>query len=419
MIVVDKIRFSARQFQSRFADMAAIGPLREPEGKRYALCMRHPFDTIAAALYVRERDGSILLLHPDTPPDKAVAQAEQAGCMALIYQEWDRIIPLAVQSSDLAADPALCQFSSGTTGEPKLIRRSWNDVRTETEHYNLALQAHSGEQPVILVPVSHSFGLIAGVFAAFERKAEPIIVFDKNPKFAAHIVHTTASSIVYTVPFLIHLLLSVSADLRMHKVITSGSPLTSPLLARLSQQANELWQQYGCSEVGCISLGANPGRVTDVGRPLDHLQVGTSATEADRQGELIVTYRGRPVHTGDAGYFDSDHRLHVVGRIDDMINVSGLKVLPSEVETVIGEHPGVAEVVVHKTAHGVWGEAVKAWIVLAAQFTLTTAELKAWCMLHLPPYKVPTVFHVVRDIPKTPAGKISRKLLQDEELKSG
>jgi acyl-CoA synthetase (AMP-forming)/AMP-acid ligase II len=340
--------------------------------------------------------------------------AMNAHCNYLVYGQLCDVI--SISKVDYHPTPSLFQYSSGTTGEPKLIARSWQDINFEVESYNQGLA--SAEQPIVLVPVSHSFGLITGVLAGMLRETEPIIVHDKNPKFAIHIINSIENSIVYGVPFLYHLLDMLGKDeLRYHKLISSGAPLSEVLLSRLKQRAIEVWQQYGCTEAGCISLGNQLTSSSDVGKPLSHMQVTTDADLGSDESifsEIVASAGSNKVYTRDLGYISKQGTLHVLGRMDDLINVSGLKVIPSEVESMIGRMQGVEETVVYKTKHKVWGEAVKA-LVVASNVVLREEEVKAWCVAHLPAYKVPSVIEIVKEIPKLPSGKISRKLLFEQE----
>src|SRR5690606_34499340 len=161
------------------------------------------------------------------------------------------------------------------------------------------------------------------------------------------------------------------------------------------------------------SLAHRPASPADVGHPLRHCRVRLAPRPDGEagEGEIVVAKGGRDIPTGDLGRIDpSSGRLYVKGRIDDLINVSGYKVMPSEVEAVIAGMPGIVEAVVYKSAHPVQGEAVRAMAV--AHPGVTAKEVRAWCMAHLPSYKVPGAVRIVGEIPRLPGGKISRKYIQ-------
>ncbi|WP_239617708.1 AMP-binding protein [Cohnella mopanensis] len=416
MLEIDNRKYDGNEFRLLFDRMGQAEPYRNPEGKRYALCLKNAFELLGAVIYLRDRGGSALLIHADTPLETAGELARNGDCSYLLYGNLETVIVVSV--STVPYEPSVLQYSSGTTGVPKLIARSWKRVDDEVEHYNRLFGETPYEQPIILVPVSHSFGLITGTLASWARGVQPTIVQDKNPKFALHTIRTAKDPIVYAAPFLYHVLDTLGKEeFRCHKVVISGSPPSEALLTRMKAQTDEVWQQYGCTEVGCISVGKHPSANTDVGKPLGHLTVSIRSDdrEVERQGEIRVSIVGSDViGSKDLGYLDPEtDRLHVLGRLDDLINVSGLKVIPSEVEAVIGSMPGVSETVVVKTAHKVWGEAVRALVVAAS--SIGEQDVRSWCVRRLPAYKVPSVIELVSEIPKLPSGKVSRKLLQEKE----
>ncbi|MFD0697442.1 AMP-binding protein [Paenibacillus sp. GCM10027628] len=414
-MIVDKQRYEKSDFDSMHIKMASIPELHRPEGKLYAICMKSPFEIMCLLSYLRDKDGALLLLHGDTPLETAKKLAADAHCNYLVYGKLTEILKLC-EFND-AQVPSLFQYSSGTTGEPKLIARTWAEIDDEINGYNQKLV--SSATPIILVPVSHSYGLIAGLMAGIKRGIEPVVVFDKNPKFAIHTIHSFEKSIVYGVPFIFQLLDTMGrGHLRYDQLISSGAPLSESLLQRLQQTSADVFQQYGCTEAGCISIGHSLASSSDVGKPLPHIRM-MMREEADGHDsaispqEIVVMNGKREIYTRDLGFISEQGTLHVLGRMDDLINVSGMKVIPSEVERIIGNIHGVVESVVYRIQHKVWGEAVKALVV--ASNDIKAEEIRAWCMTQLPAYKVPSVIELVKEIPRLQSGKISRKLLVEQE----
>lgn len=410
MLFVNKTFFTSgdlEQVQRHISQMLSSSQIT---GHIIAAALRDPIEIIALVKEVIHAGGSILLMNGDTPREQAAQSAQEAGCQAL-FQGSLQEGPYMLNGRAHIDIPSLFQFSSGTTGKPKMIRRAWSHVEREITNYNDALQSDSAEQPIVLVPVSHSFGLITGVLSALERGAAPIVVTDKNPKFAAHLIQTTPTSIVYAVPYLFHILQSITKNsISFHKVVSSGAPLTGALFEKMKSCTQHVYQQYGCSELGCIAIGSDPSSHADVGTPLKHLKVEVEGSEKE-PGEIVVTMDEYTVHTHDAGWKNAEGRLHLAGRMDDLINVTGLKVIPYEVEQVLFSVDGVEEAVVYKTRHKVWGEAVKAMVT--ASSSLSPEMLKQRCMERLPSHKVPSTIVMVNEIPKTAAGKVSRKLLSE------
>jgi long-chain acyl-CoA synthetase len=117
-------------------------------------------------------------------------------------------------------------------------------------------------------------------------------------------------------------------------------------------------------------------------------------------------------HSGDVGYRDADGYFFIVDRVKDMINVSGFKVFPREVEEVLFRHPAVKEAAVVGIADAVRGEAVKAFVVLQEGVTVTAEALQALCRSALASVKVPEHVEFIAALPKNPTGKILKKELR-------
>ncbi len=134
----------------------------------------------------------------------------------------------------------------------------------------------------------------------------------------------------------------------------------------------------------------------------------------------FVTLEGRPFfRTGDLGRYDEDGYFFIVDRLKRMINASGYKVWPAEVESMLYAHPDVLEACIIGTVDPHRGETVKAVIVLKApsRGKVSPEELIGWCRAHMAAYKIPRVVELVDSLPKTATGKIQWRLLQERELR--
>jgi long-chain acyl-CoA synthetase len=118
------------------------------------------------------------------------------------------------------------------------------------------------------------------------------------------------------------------------------------------------------------------------------------------------------LHSGDIGYRDADGYYFLVDRVKDMINVSGFKVFPREVEEVLFRHAAVKEAAVVGEADPVRGERVKAFVVLEEGARVGADELVAACRAAIASYKVPAAIEFVTALPKNPTGKILKKELR-------
>lgn len=406
MLIVNKQEYSKNDFELRLQMYENMEQFHDATGNRFALCITDPFDMITLVFFLKKKGASVLLIHGETPRDTAVEIAKGAGCFGLLYGDSKHFIKLNSEDQ-IKNEPSLLQYSSGTTGEPKLIQRSWKEIEREMDAYNEALQCEGDEVPIVLAPVSHSYGLICGTLSAIMRGSKPIIITNKNPKFALNIIRNTPKHIVYAVPLMLHIMGSFpQGAFQFHKVMTSGSPLPESLFYKLKGVTKYMMQQYGCSEAGCISICHNMNTHLDLGEPLPHTSVRIS-NDQNQPEEIVVTIGEKVIYTKDLGY-RSERGMHFVGRMDDVINVAGLKVFPIEVEETMLRLEGIREAIVYRGKHPVMGEIVKAKVISS----IDPVQIRKWCIQHLPSYKVPHEIENVTDIPKNATGKVSRKLLE-------
>ncbi len=169
----------------------------------------------------------------------------------------------------------------------------------------------------------------------------------------------------------------------------------------------ETLQEKGPNEVG--EIVSNGPQVT----------VGYWNRPAETEAAFIELDGKRFFRTGDLAYYDEDGYFFMVDRVKRMINASGFKVWPSEVESMMYRNPAIHECCVISSPHPRRGETVKACVVLTAEAeSSTTAEdIIAWCKEEMAAYKVPEIIEFVSELPKSPTGKLMWKALQDEEWK--
>jgi len=128
--------------------------------------------------------------------------------------------------------------------------------------------------------------------------------------------------------------------------------------------------------------------------------------------------RGGWLHSGDIGRMDEEGYVFIVDRVKDMINVSGFKVWPAEVEHVLYRHPGVQEVAVYGAPDAVKGEQVRVAIVPKEGTRLEPDAIIQYCRDHLAVYKAPERVEIVNELPKSAAGKILKRVLREQAVKT-
>jgi long-chain acyl-CoA synthetase len=204
----------------------------------------------------------------------------------------------------------------------------------------------------------------------------------------------------------------------------------------------DIWEGYGLSEGAPVSfntylkgsVGGSIG-VPIPGTDVKIVDTGTGEREMPfgEPGELAVkgpqvmkgywqmpeetakTLRDDWLYTGDIARMDEEGYLYIVDRKKDMINTSGFKVYPREVEEVLYQHEEVVEAVAVGVPDEYRGETVKAFVVRKPGSTVTEEELVSYCKENLAPYKVPKLLEFRDDLPKSAVGKLLRRVLADEE----
>jgi len=415
MIYVNDQFYDPRYFQNCYERFDAHPLLFESGRYRIAVRLQDPALWIALCLYVKGKGGTVFPLPVDTPMEGAIRRAGRSGCHVLIVSneagEFEFFDIASQPATSLKTPGGLIQTSSGTTGEPKFIERTWESIDTEIESYVGHLAEAETWTPVVACPVTHSYGLICGVLAALRRGMQPIIVQNLNPKYVLRKLRETPHSFLYSSPAMIALLaMLVKEEEPLWAVMTSGTILPKKTFENIGRKVRHLYQQYGCSETGCLSFGTSLTAANDLGNPLSHVSISAGSNVDTPAGVMAVLSDDQTVDTRDLGYWENG-RLFFVSRIDDVINVAGLNVYPGEVEEVILEMPGIRDAVIFRKSRGLAGDQVSLHFV--SDETITADALRAYCLGKLAVHQVPMNIKRVDIIPRLPNGKISRKALSD------
>ena len=405
MFYVNDQFYTVEDIEKQFEIYESLPHLKECNNRRLAICTDDTFQYIALCLYIREKGGSVVPIHPATPKEGSVRLASSAGSHLLLFQSIDSFIELFNHSNN--QEGVLVQMSSGTTGAPKCIERTWSSVDEEIESYVKTLPVDSLTNSVVACPVTHSYGFICGVLACIRRGAKPVIITNSNPKYILKKLKEYPKHILYGAPALLYTLSRLLPnEQHFDRVMTSGTVMPHSWLTLLREKSNQVLQQYGCSESGCVAIHPSVEDPKEMGYPLPHVKV--TAGNKQTPNEIIIESSTQTIYTKDLGYIE-DNVLSFLARIDDTINVAGLNVYPQEVETVLMDEPRIVEAVVYKKQDNLSGERVCAQYVSSEP--IDNMELREWCRKFLAPHQIPMEFVFVHEIEKLPNGKVSRKKL--------
>ncbi len=419
MLIVNDDYFSKNFFDACYQAFDASPIFSNSKGKRFTVCIKSAPIWVALCFYLKEKGGSIFPLPEDTPNDAAMRRAEKSQSHYLLVSIDNEIKPSQLQHcvsiiSHHTDDqvPALIQMSSGTTGDPKVIVRAWSSIEVEMDAYLDHFPEANDYTPIIAAPISHSYGLICGVLVAFRRGVTPILIQNLNPKYLIRKIFESEKPILYSSPTLITTLtMLVKEESPIHAIMTSGTLMQPQWFEKVKKKCSYLYQQYGCSEAGCISLGKNIRSYNEIGQLLPHHE-GKAGKDSQHPDELIISNdREGRIDTKDLCYFDEENSLHFVSRLDDMINVSGMNVYPGEVEEVVLELEGIQDAVVFKRSHSFGNDQVCLHFV--ADKPIQDNIIRRWCGSYLAPYQIPMHIIQVDEIAKLPNGKIKRKALSE------
>ncbi|OPX70955.1 MAG: Acetyl-coenzyme A synthetase [Methanoregulaceae archaeon PtaB.Bin009] len=365
-------------------------------------------------------------------------------------------VSMPVDKKTLATDPMLIYFTSGTTGEPKMVLHNhayplghlvtaglWQDLTQNDLHFTYSDTGWA----------KCAWGKIFGQWI----QGACLFVYDVRGKFKATELLPLMEKYELTtfcVPPTIYRMLILADlekfDLReLRRCVSAGEPL-NPEVVRVWHEGTGLpiAEGYGQTETVCCigtfrGMKVKPG---SMGRPAPGWHIELHDEEGNRvpkgeEGRIAVKLDPRPVglfveylnnpeanaesfvngfyYTGDKAYMDDEGYYWFVGRDDDIIKSSGYRIGPFEVESALLEHPAVAESAVVGSPDLIRGTIVKAFVVLKPGFEPSerlVKDIQTHVRKNTAPYKYPRAIEFTHDLPKTLSGKIRRGELRVREL---
>ena len=348
-------------------------------------------------------------------------------------------------------DVALICYTSGTSGRQKGVAASHRNVAYSAAVYQSWMSIDEHDVFLCGAPIFHVTGLVAGLALSY-RSGMSMVLFHR---FDAAVCleqierHRPTFTIMATTAFqaLLHHPDSATRSLRsLTKVYSGGAPVTSAIDRQWFELSGSgIRNVYGLTETtgpthatplaGLPRLDPESGAMA-IGLPLPGVEArlvdvaSGAVVPAGQQGELWVkgpmvmreywnlpdataeAFKDGFFRTGDIGKKDSDGWFYIIDRLKDMINASGYKVWPREVEDYLLQHPDILEVAVVGIPDSYRGESVKAFVVLRNGSILTPGEIIAFAKMHMAAYKYPRCVEVVGDLPKTASGKVLRRELR-------
>jgi acyl-coenzyme A synthetase/AMP-(fatty) acid ligase len=314
-------------------------------------------------------------------------------------------------------DHRLVQFSSGSTGLPKVIGRTTASLAAEIERFDrIAGMPTLGERLLLLSSTAHSFGLIAGLLHSLASGT--VVVFARRLT-AAGILADAASNrvqVVFGTPFHYELLSTareVPALPELRAAVSGGEIMPPETAARFAERFSvAVGESYGTTESGVIAMDVSGASRPSVGRaaPGMEVRIQDDALEVRLPDGSPYLYEASGLRyvdgwlrTFDRAALDESGAVHLLGRSDSLVVVGGLKLDLTEVETVLCGHPDVTGAVV------VHAGVTEAYVSTKDDTGPSAGELLRWCRERLADYKVPRTVQVLPALPRTSNGKLVRR----------
>jgi len=431
--------------------------LLKDSGATVLVCLESLYDEVARGV-VPESDVELVLttseLEYQTRDDerlfKGLSRQRHDGTTdftELLQQHRGEVPPPVQLGLD---DVAFLTYTSGTTGVPKGAMNTHRNVVFTASVYRDWARFGPGGSVFGIAPLFHITGLIGHIAVSFLAPSTLVLAYRFEPQVVldALLEHRPTYTIGAITAF--NALLNSPQFTKDHfssfTSVYSGGAAISPTAEQAFRTAtgHQVHNAYGLTETtspmtmtpfgapspvdptsGALSVGVPVSNtiVRIQGEDGEDLPLGEVGEIVADGPQVVAGYWGKPEETaaslpggalksGDVGFMNPEGWIFIVDRKKDMINASGYKVWPREVEDVLAEHPAVRESAVVGVPDEKRGETVKAYVSIKAGAQVTPEELIAHCKERMAAYKYPRQVEIIDELPKTVTGKILRRELR-------
>ncbi|HEY2380344.1 MAG TPA: long-chain fatty acid--CoA ligase [Terriglobia bacterium] len=350
---------------------------------------------------------------------------------------------LAPQEADAPGtyrDPALYLYTSGTTGRPKGVVLTHDNLISNVESCRKAGEFDHRDAFLCLLPFFHTYAITGTVLLPLLNGSKMVLIDRFQPAKVLGLIQEHRISVFLAIPSMYRVLAASEGAFDVSSIrfpISGGEPLPMAILEAFEKRFNvPIFEGYGQTEAAPVVTLNRPGsrKPGTIGQALPGVEVAIwddqkRVLRAGEVGEIMV--RGRNVmsgyhrqpeetaktisdgwlHTGDLGKIDDEGFITITGRKKDLIISAGENIYPREIEEALSLHPKVKEVAVIGVSDEVRGEVPKAFVIAHEGVTVDEKELRAFCRECLANYKIPKHFDIVTDLPRTPTGKVLKRML--------
>jgi len=346
-------------------------------------------------------------------------------------------------------DGVAIYYTSGTTGRPKGCLLGQNLINWGSTVFVRAW-FQPGEVLLVPMPLAFVYASYEAVVPCIQASGTIVLLESFSPRRAMAGIQKHGVTLMEGVPTMYAMMLNFAdADKydisTLRYVVSAGSVLSAELAAAFRNKFDvPIVDFYALSEalslVGYDTSEKIETRPFSCGSPFPGIEVkifddNDNELPPGEVGELVTrgpsvmrgyykdpeitatALRGGWLHSGDLAKYDEDGFLYIVGRNKDLIIRGGANVFPSEIEDVLFTHPKVAEAAVVGTPDEIFGEEVRAVLVLKKRMRATSEEIREFCASKLAEYKVPKYVEFVDELPKGPTGKILKRAIKEMSIK--
>jgi long-chain acyl-CoA synthetase len=347
-----------------------------------------------------------------------------------------------------ADDLAMLMYTSGTTGKPKGVMLSHENLITAAKSAYTANEFSKPACAMICLPMAHIYGvgaLNSGNCNEFYG-AKAIVMRWYDPEECLRLIEKYRIETFPAVPTMFQLMLNhPNADKydtsSLEDCIAGASPLPLEMRRAFMEKFGcNMRQLYGLTEsagMGAMVRPSHEWRDGSTGKPYDNTEVAIFDEDDNRLeprevGEIVIrgpqvmlgylnlpedsaeTLRGGWLHTGDIGYLDEDGYLYITDRVKDIIIKGGENIMPTQVEEIIYGHPAVAEAAVIGIPDSDYGEDIVAYVALKPGAEATPDNILGFCAERLSSFKCPREVRILETLPKSSVGKILKRELRSQ-----
>jgi long-chain acyl-CoA synthetase len=337
-------------------------------------------------------------------------------------------------------DPALYLYTSGTTGRPKGVILTHENLAANVESCQKAGEFDDRDGFLCLLPFFHTYAITGTFLLPLLSGSRMVLVERFQAAKVLGLIQEHKISVFLAIPSMYRVLAATDGDFDVSSVrfpISGGEPLPMAIAEAFEQRFNvPIYEGYGQTEAAPVVTLNTPGnrKPGTIGRALPGVEVAVwddknRPLPIGEVGEIMVrgknvmqgyhhlpeetawTITGGWLHTGDLGKLDDQGYATITGRKKDLIISAGENIYPREIEDALCQHPNIKEVAVIGVKDEVRGEVPKAFIIAREGTTVEEKELRSFCREHLANYKIPKYFEIVADLPRTPTGKVLKRML--------